>query len=53
MHWKRIKIFLLNNQSIFFQFNTSDYSDWMVESFEKTDIKPEQIVRVKKMKTKL
>ncbi|CAK62828.1 unnamed protein product (macronuclear) [Paramecium tetraurelia] len=31
----------------------SDYTDWMKDVFKKTEIKPEQIVKVKKMKSKL
>lgn len=31
----------------------SDYSDWMKDIFKKMEIKPEQIIRVKKMKSKL
>lgn len=31
----------------------SDYSDWMKDVFKKMEIKPEQIIRVKKMKSKL
>ncbi|CAK57350.1 unnamed protein product (macronuclear) [Paramecium tetraurelia] len=31
----------------------SDYTDWMKDVFKKTEIKPEQIVKVKRMKSKL
>ncbi|CAD8147029.1 unnamed protein product [Paramecium octaurelia] len=49
----RYLIYALEKNKDFFAQQPNDYSDWMVDSFQKTDIKPEQIVKVKKMKTKL
>ncbi|CAD8054737.1 unnamed protein product [Paramecium primaurelia] len=49
----RYLIYALEKNKDFFAQQPNDYSDWMIDSFQKTDIKPEQIVKVKKMKTKL
>ncbi|CAD8096750.1 unnamed protein product [Paramecium sonneborni] len=49
----RYLIYALEKNKDFFALQPNDYSDWMVDSFQKTDIKPEQIVKVKKMKAKL
>ncbi|CAK87797.1 unnamed protein product (macronuclear) [Paramecium tetraurelia] len=49
----RYLIYALEKNKDFFAQQPNDYSDWMVDSFQKTDIKPEQIVKVKRMKTKL
>ncbi|CAD8121648.1 unnamed protein product [Paramecium sonneborni] len=46
-------IYSLDNDKDFFAQSTEDYTDWMKETFYKIQIQPEQILKVKKMKTKL
>ncbi|CAD8111953.1 unnamed protein product [Paramecium sonneborni] len=46
-------IYSLEKDKDFFAQQSDDYTDWMKDVFKKTQIKPEQIVKVKKMKSKL
>ncbi|CAD8185300.1 unnamed protein product [Paramecium octaurelia] len=46
-------IYALEQDKDFFAQQPDDYTDWMKDVFKKTEIKPEQIVKVKKMKSKL
>ncbi|CAD8200736.1 unnamed protein product [Paramecium pentaurelia] len=46
-------IYSLEKDKDFFAQQPDDYTDWMKETFKKTQIQPEQIVKVKRMKSKL
>ncbi|KAM3141936.1 hypothetical protein pb186bvf_006022 [Paramecium bursaria] len=46
-------LYALERGKDFFATSPDDYTDWMREPFKKTEIKPEQINKVKKMKLKL